>query len=200
MHSLKAKLEDKFRENPATKAQLKTVCSSLSIVLGMAKNVASNSGIPALAMGLTGLQFFVDAIQKTSQNAEDVKELSERIERLSSVLNEANRVSPPVHDRINRLAITLQDISEGAKRMQSRNSVKRALAFTQDSEWLKGQIQAVSWGIQSFLVETILDMEFALNDHIRFVHHIVVGKLDQIQGVVNVGQILDVYDYDIESL
>ncbi|KAJ7842056.1 hypothetical protein B0H13DRAFT_2365401 [Mycena leptocephala] len=167
---------------------MRTACSGLSSVLGIAKDAASNSGIPGLATALGGLQYLLKAIQKTSQNAEDVKELSKRIERLISVLRSASNLSPAALDRMEKLARTLNDASEGAEKLLSHNFMKRALTFTRDSERLKGQVKAVTWSVESFTVEMILHMEFALEEHVHFVQdqaQFVVRKLDQIQSVVN---------------
>jgi hypothetical protein len=63
MPSLKSKFEYRFLESPDTKEQLKGVCSGLLSILRAAKDVASNAGIPGLAIGFNGLLFLVDAIQ-----------------------------------------------------------------------------------------------------------------------------------------
>ncbi|KAJ7924659.1 hypothetical protein B0H13DRAFT_1977327, partial [Mycena leptocephala] len=189
MYPLKSKLQHKFLESSKAKEHMRTACSGLSSVLGIAKDAASNSGIPGLATALGSLQYLLDAIQKTSQNAEDIKELSKRVERLNSVLRSASNLSPAALDRMKKLASTLNDASKGAETLLSHNFMKRTLNFTRDSEWLTSQIQAVTWSIESFTVETILHMEFALEEHVHFVHdhaQLVVGKLDQIQKAVNV--------------
>ncbi|KAF8142775.1 WD40-repeat-containing domain protein [Mycena galopus ATCC 62051] len=190
MHSLKSKF-DRIRDSPETKERLKSACSGLSTLLRTAKDVASNSGIPGLAMGFTALQFLVDALQKTSQNAEDVEELTKHLKRLISILhnpNTAGRLSPTVVKRTDELKRTFNEASERARKLRSHNFVKRALTFTQDSEWLKGQIQAITWSIESFTVETILQMEFMLDEHVRFVQDhagVLVGKVDQIQSTAS---------------
>ncbi|KAJ7432942.1 hypothetical protein FB451DRAFT_1476845 [Mycena latifolia] len=39
----------------------------------------------------------------------------------------------------------------------------------QDDQWLRGQIQAMTWAIESFTVETSLHFIFMLDEHLRFV-------------------------------
>jgi hypothetical protein len=63
MHPLKSKLQHKFLESSKAKEHMRTACSGLSSVLGIAKDAASNSGIPGLATALGGLQYLLDAIQ-----------------------------------------------------------------------------------------------------------------------------------------
>ncbi|KAJ7751528.1 hypothetical protein DFH07DRAFT_774773 [Mycena maculata] len=150
MCAIRSKLEHKFLESPKTKECLKTACSGLSTILGVTKDVASNAGIPGLAMGITGGQFIVDAILKTAQNAEDIEELSK----------------------------TLDKFSTETKRFQSQNFAMCSLNFTKDSERLKGQIQAVTWAIESF------------TEHINFSRdnaRVVIQKLDGIESKVDIG-------------
>ncbi|KAJ7112462.1 hypothetical protein C8R44DRAFT_882232 [Mycena epipterygia] len=76
---------------PPAKEHLKTLYSGLLTVLGIAKEAASNAGVPGLVIGITGLQSLLDAIQKTSQNADDVEDLLKHLKRLAEVLDNAKK-------------------------------------------------------------------------------------------------------------
>ncbi|KAJ7751519.1 WD40-repeat-containing domain protein, partial [Mycena maculata] len=74
------------------------------------------------------------------------------------------------------------------KNFQSQNFAMRSLNFTKDSERLKGQIQTVTWAIESFTVDTMLQMEFRLDEHINFSRdnaRVIVWKLDGIESKVD---------------
>ncbi|KAJ7926277.1 hypothetical protein B0H13DRAFT_2313603 [Mycena leptocephala] len=155
MRSVKSKFRHKFLEDTEAKKHIKTVCAGLSTVLGLVKDVASNAGIPGLAMSVRGLKSVLDVIEKTAQNVDDVEGLSKHLESLTSVLE---------------------------------NAKKRGRLSPVDSQWLTGQIQAVSWSIESFTVDTMLDVEFTLDEQFHRVHEngqIAVGKLDQIHEKVD---------------
>ncbi|KAJ6552398.1 hypothetical protein DFH09DRAFT_591135 [Mycena vulgaris] len=181
MHSLKSKLEHKLG-SPETKEHLRNACGRLVIILGTAKDVASYAGIPALATAISGLLLVLSVIEKTYQNADDVEDLSKRLQRLVPVLQNTKRASPAVTDRALPLATLLDDIYQGAMKMKSRSVVKRSWNFTQDSEWLKRKIQAVTWLIETFTVDTMLQVEFALDEHVRGFQEFapaVIGRLER---------------------
>ncbi|KAJ6552433.1 hypothetical protein DFH09DRAFT_1085916 [Mycena vulgaris] len=149
--------------SPETKEHLRNACGTLVIILGTAKDAASNAGIPELATAISSFLLVLSVIEKTYQNADDVEDLSKRLQRLVPVLQNTKRASPAVTDRVLPLATFLDEIYQGTMKMKSGSVVKRSWNFTQDSEWLKRKIHAVTWLIETFTVDTMLQVEFALD-------------------------------------
>ncbi|KAJ6552448.1 hypothetical protein DFH09DRAFT_1085933 [Mycena vulgaris] len=149
--------------SPETKEHLRNACGTLVIILGTAKDAASNSGILELATAISSFLLVLSVIEKTYQNADDVEDLSKRLQRLVPVLQITKRASSAVTDRVLPLATLLDEIHQGAMRMKSRSVVKHSWNFTQDSEWLKRKTHAVTWLIETFTVDTMLQVEFALD-------------------------------------
>ncbi|KAJ7145668.1 hypothetical protein C8R44DRAFT_845105 [Mycena epipterygia] len=171
LQPLKVKFEF---EGPEAKAGLVKACSLLQRTLVTTKELADDLGlgVPGLSAALSGLILIVDIIQKTSQNAEDIEGLAKRVQSLKTVLSNASKetgsVSPAVTDRIRELSQILLEVSNQVRSRGSRNVILRALSSEEDGKWITGQIQTVSWALESFTADTILHIEFALDKHDRF--------------------------------
>ncbi|KAJ7486578.1 hypothetical protein FB451DRAFT_1391487 [Mycena latifolia] len=148
----------------------------------MTKDVSEKLGVPVLPQALAGLLLLVDTIQKTAQNSEDIEGLAQRLQNLTDILakapNENGSLSAGILDRVAKLSkfvavspllATLVQVSDEVRACASRGLIKRALSADKDGEWMSGQIQTVSWAIESFTVGTLMNIEFALDDHSRFV-------------------------------
>ncbi|KAJ7446349.1 hypothetical protein FB451DRAFT_1104070, partial [Mycena latifolia] len=154
------------------RGEITTACSGLRRVLLAAKDVAGSVGVPGLTVAIGGLLLIVEVIQKRAQNAEDIEDLTKHLETLMTILSQASEAGAVPHgakDRIARLASILTRVSDGARRRSTRGIFKRSWAYDQDDQWLRGQIQAMTWAIESFTVETSLHFIFMLDEHLRFV-------------------------------
>jgi hypothetical protein len=176
--------------------------------------------------------------QKTSQNAQDVEQLAERIHDLTAILQKCKSegtIAPVILGRIDRLSkyaaschtmcrldlrfrSTWNIAADDVRKMNSRPSIKRVFNYSDDAQSISGHVRKLSWSIQNFTVcllcifppplslhlkqvETLLDMEFALDvsqssgclmnaelkyyqDHIHFMKHAatrIERKIDNIK-------------------
>ena len=125
--------------------------------------------------------------QKTSQNADDIESLAERIKTLAETLEKATERGVPLSkamlERIARLSkyvvITAQALKyqslilrnfrtwiEGAKEVQeigSQNYMKRFVNHDNDARAIAGQIMTITWSIHTFTVSSTLLMEFLVD-------------------------------------
>ena len=125
--------------------------------------------------------------QKTSQNADDIESLAERIKTLAETLEKATERGVPLSkamlERIARLSkyvvITAQALKyqslilrnfrtwiEGAKEVQeigSQNYMKRFVNHDNDARAIAGQIMTITWSIHTFTVSSTLLMEFIVD-------------------------------------
>ncbi|KAF7340443.1 WD40 repeat-like protein [Mycena venus] len=172
MRRARLKLTTAFGDTKERRAKINSACSGLRMVLIAARDTVASVGVPGLAVAMSGLLLVVDVIQKTGQTVEDVVKLTTHIEKLARVLSEAlerGTISHLAANRIDRLASTLKRVSDDAEKLGSKGFIARALTSDQDGQRLQAQIQALSWSIESFTLETVMNMEFLLDDHIRFV-------------------------------
>ncbi|KAF8149313.1 hypothetical protein K438DRAFT_1943841 [Mycena galopus ATCC 62051] len=181
MQRIRSKFTEKSMESPEMKDQRNTAVSYLQTVLLAAKDVAGNLGVPALSFGLGSLSVILDAIQKTSQNVDDVEELTMHLEGLNRTLShvlEAGAIPSAVTERISGLTLRLMRIHDGVLSQGARNVFKRTLTNSQDAQWVKSQIQALSRAIETFTIETILHLEFMFDEQTEFVK----ASTDEIEG------------------
>ncbi|KAJ7920175.1 hypothetical protein B0H13DRAFT_2425626 [Mycena leptocephala] len=172
MQRLKSKLGFGVSDTRDRKTHLGSACSALRRVLLSAKDVSASVGVPGLSIAVAGLILVLDVIQKTVRNAEDIEDLTKHLENLMWTLSQATERGAVSHagvNRIDRLAQILIDVSDRAKAMGSRSIFKRTVTYNRDEEWLREKIQAMSWAIESFTVETTLHVEFMLDEHVQFI-------------------------------
>ncbi|KAJ7754277.1 hypothetical protein B0H14DRAFT_418477 [Mycena olivaceomarginata] len=172
MRRMKCKSIGKCVEASEMRHRRSTAISYLRTVVLAAQDVSSSFGIPGLSLGIGSLFLILDAVQKTSQNVEDIEELTRHLKTLTQTLSrvlEAGVVPPAVTDRINRFTSSLTQTSDTARGLSSRNIFKRNLTHHQDAQWVRSQILTLSRSIENFTIETILHLEFMLDEQFSFV-------------------------------
>ncbi|KAF8587953.1 WD40 repeat-like protein [Ramaria rubella] len=170
LHSFK----DKLVKNPSTKERerLKKAFSDAISTVELTKAITKDVGIalPGLQAGLGGLLFVLNAIQKTFQNADDIEQLSKRLEKLLSILENAKKgrtLSPLIANRIDRFSETWNADIESLKKIASRSIVRRLARTNEDAKKISDHLQAMTWSIQDLTAESVLAIEFALEVSLR---------------------------------
>jgi hypothetical protein len=117
-------------------------------------------------------------IQKTSQNTEDVEQLTRQVTGLNTFLGNAKTggaFPQAVTERIGRLSIgfvlfdmcsrsTLSKVSEELESMASRHVISRFIHCDDDVLLISGHIQTITWSIQSFMVCLLIFSAVFLNE------------------------------------
>ncbi|KAF7982844.1 hypothetical protein HWV62_25810 [Athelia sp. TMB] len=142
--------------------------------------VADKIPVPGLKEGTKGLTFVLDAMQKTSQNTSDVDSLTKRIQELSEMLSQATSVlegvasggtqlSDRMQARIDRMSKAWTDSAQKVKDLGAKPYMKRLMAHDGDARAVADQVAAVTWAIRSFTVDSLIAIEYALDDTRNFV-------------------------------
>ncbi|KAF8583890.1 hypothetical protein K439DRAFT_1188541 [Ramaria rubella] len=195
LRSIKAKLV----HNPSTmeKERLSSafcdVISTLQTAIKLTQAITQDVGIalPGLHTGLSGLLYVLNAIQTTFQNSDDIEQLSKRLEKLSSILvnaKDGRTLSPSIVNRIDRLSKTWSVDIESLSKIASRNIVRRLVRTNEDAKKISDHLQAVTWSIQDLTAESVLAIEFTLDEHTWFVKH---ALADIKSGIDSVGKRVD---------
>jgi len=167
----------------------------------MFKEIADKTGVPGLQDGIKALVIILDAMQKTSQNADDVESFVKRIEGLTEMLKKATQgngqLSKEMLDRIDRLFKTWDKSAKEVQKIGSQNYAKRLINHDNDERAIAAQITTITWSIHTFTVESMLAIEFALDDTHSLVKQSagrIEGKLNNIhQGIQEIKMRQDIY-------
>ncbi|KAF8573688.1 hypothetical protein K439DRAFT_1624880 [Ramaria rubella] len=200
----------KLVKNRSTKdrERLKNAFSNAISAVELTQAITKDVGItiPGLQAGLSGLLFVLNSIQKTFQNADDIEQISKRLEKLRTILinaKDGKTLSPSIIDRINRLSETWGADIESLKNIasRSRNIVRRLVRTNEDAKKISDHLRAVTWSIEDLTIypfpessmntqaETVLAIEFALDqEHTRDMRH---ALADLQSGVDSVGKRVD---------
>ncbi|KIM76258.1 hypothetical protein PILCRDRAFT_12869 [Piloderma croceum F 1598] len=168
------------------KKAFSTAISGLQTALKLIKGISTNAGIgpPGLQAGISGLLFILDAIQKTFQNAADIEQLAMRIQKLSLILQKSqDTLSPSVVARMDRLSEEWNGDIEQLKMMVSRSFMKRLIYYNNDAKAISDHIQSITWSIQNLTVESMLAIEFTLDELGRFLKRGLEGLERKVDGV-----------------
>ncbi|KAF8816122.1 hypothetical protein BYT27DRAFT_7185365 [Phlegmacium glaucopus] len=193
VQSFKAKVRSKFppaeTRNRLARAS-STAVDRLQLILNLFKGPAGVVAVPGLKVGVEGLLFVIDVIKKISQNVDDLEQLAARISELTDVLEKSKKnagtPSKSMQDRIDHLSSKWIAIAADVKKLASRGMVGRTFNYINDAASIACHVQAISWSIENFQIETMLAVEFSLDqlrdDNARF-----EGKLDHVQETLNDG-------------
>jgi hypothetical protein len=132
-------------------------------------------------------------MQKTSQNAEDVESFTNRIEKLTEMLRRATEGNAPLPrpmlHRIDRLSETWITSSKEVQSIGSQRYLKRLMNHDIDARAISGHLSAITWSVQTFMVESTLAIEFTLDETHTLVERSAFwteGKLDDIHQDIQV--------------
>ncbi|KDQ59270.1 hypothetical protein JAAARDRAFT_657959 [Jaapia argillacea MUCL 33604] len=164
MDSLKGTRKSGEEKRSRGKVTVKLVQTSLD-VLG---SVADAVNVPGLKPGLSALSLVVNKLQKTSQNVDDLRTLSEYLPRLTTMIqnNQAlhgGSVSDAMKSRIESLLRAWSLAAEESQKLKSHSRLMRFISSDDDAGAITGIVQSITWAIHSFLVEGSLAIEFALD-------------------------------------
>ncbi|KAF8809204.1 WD40 repeat-like protein [Phlegmacium glaucopus] len=192
VQSFKAKVRSKFPPAETTNRLARassTAVDGLQLILNLFKGPAGVVAVPGLKVGVEGLLFVIDVTKKISQNVDDLDQLAVRIGELTDVLEKSKNAGTPsksMQDRIDHLSSKWIAIAADVKKLASRGMVGRTLNYINDAASIGCHVQAISWSIENFQIETMLAVEFSLDqlrdDNARF-----EGKLDHVQETLNDG-------------
>jgi len=150
-----------------------TAFAGLQTALNVFKEVAGKTGVPGLQEGVKALGVVLNAMQKTSQNAEDVESFTNRIEKLTEMLKRATEgnapLPQPMLQRIDRLSETWIASGKDVQSIGSRRYLKRLINYDIDARAISGHLSVITWSVQTFMVESLLAIEFTLDDTLTLV-------------------------------
>ncbi|OBZ75608.1 hypothetical protein A0H81_05015 [Grifola frondosa] len=177
---MKARLKEKLKD------ALDILQTSLDVLAG----VAGDAGVPGLTAGASSLSIVVKMLQKCSANVDRINALTRSVDELKTMirdcvsLQDGNR-TPSMQDRLDRLVSAWDIVVEDAKKLKARRCFKRFISSNKDADVIAGFVQTIDWSIRNFMIEGMLAIEFALDDHQHIreevIQHIDV-KLDQVDG------------------
>ncbi|KAF7975921.1 hypothetical protein HWV62_8186 [Athelia sp. TMB] len=131
--------------------------------LAIFKEVAGKTGVPGLQEGVSGLIAVLAAVK----NTDDVQALTKRIQDLAEMLKKATDDDKPVskemQERIDRLAQAWVKSGERVHEIGSKPYMKRLVTREIDAQAITGEVAKITSAIDSFMVETMLAIEFALD-------------------------------------
>ncbi|KAF8816069.1 WD40 repeat-like protein [Phlegmacium glaucopus] len=192
VQSFKAKVRSNFLHAETTNRLARassTAVDGLQLILNLFKGPADVVAVPGLKVGVEGLLFVINVIKKISQNVDDLEQLAVRIRELTDILQKSKNAGTPsksMRDRIDHLSIKWIAIAADVKKLASRGMVGRTLNYVNDAASIACHVQAISWSIENFKIETMLAVEFSL-DQVRDDNTRFEGKLDHVQETLNDG-------------
>ncbi|KAF8586854.1 hypothetical protein K439DRAFT_1659436 [Ramaria rubella] len=173
------------KEKERLKNTFSKAINMVDLIQAITKDV--RIALPGLQTGLGGL---LSIFKTTFQNADDIEQLSKRLEKLLSILENAKKertLSPLIAHRIDRLSETWSVDIASLKKIASPNLVKRLVHTKKVAKKISDYLLAVTWSIQDLTAVSVLAIEFALDEYARDVRH----PLAHLQSGDSVGKRLD---------
>ncbi|KZP18962.1 WD40 repeat-like protein [Athelia psychrophila] len=186
--------------------RFKKACSAavdtLQTILGLAKDITGVVGgvAPGVQAGIMGALVVLDAVKQTSQNADDIQELSGRIISLLKIFEEAKAsggLSESTLERIESVIKKWGDHGVAAQKMSSRNPVVRFIRNNADANAIGGYIKSINSSLAELELGNMLSMEIAINESARAtaagISRLESGLHDGLQATTVIGSELDAH-------
>lgn len=166
------RLKEKFRKVDKKDAAVDAV-GLLQRALDACSDAAGDVGVPGLQKGVGVLSTVLGMIQKAHANTKDIEELANRIRDLTAMIHgsvelQGSSLSSGMQGRLDRLLQSWDQVNDEAQQLASRNRLIRIVKSEDDAKKIGEFVPRLLWSIQSFMVESNLAIEFALDEHSRF--------------------------------
>ncbi|EKM60099.1 uncharacterized protein PHACADRAFT_206297 [Phanerochaete carnosa HHB-10118-sp] len=144
----------------------------LKQALGIFKDTAGSLGVPGLQIGVSILSAVLAMIQKSNANTESINTLATQIGELTAMVKRSTELHggimpAPMGDRVKRLLESWKSIDNEAQNIKSRKKFLRVIESEEEAGKVASLVKKILWSIQSFIVEGMLAIEFALDHQAR---------------------------------